>query len=487
MSGGAGGLAAALDLGDIQGMALRAYRFPFGRHHLLRVADAAATREWIGRIAGRVATVDTVDRQPDWALNLAFSWRGLAALGLPEDSLQSFSAEFREGMAARSARLGDVGDSAPERWDAPFGAGDMHVLATVSAASEEVRAQASEELAAGLPPGSLDLLHTLDVALLPGPDGRPAAVEHFGYRDGIGQPSIEGSGVEAVPGQGTAGVGGVWRPLKPGEFVLGHPDETGAIPTPPQPDALGRNGTYLVLRKLYQHVWLFRRFLRENAATEDEQELLAAKMMGRWRSGAALALSPDRDDPAVAADPARNNDFTYAEDRKGVACPLGAHIRRMNPRDGLAGPERETVNRHRVLRQGLPYGTRLPSGATEDDGAERGAVIILINADIGRQFEFVQSVWTNGGGFARLDDEERDPLIGANGPAVGGAAATGVFTIPRSAPPRRRLRGIPAFVSTRGGKYFFLPGIRALQHLSSDHLAAAAAPASRHPALEAAP
>jgi hypothetical protein len=205
--------------------------------------------------------------------------------------------------------------------------------------------------------------------------------------------------------------------------------------------------------------------------------------MGRWRSGAALALSPGADDAAAAADPARNNDFTLADDPKGVACPLGAHIRRMNPRNGLPGPERETVNRHRVLRRGLPYGTRLPPGATEDDGAERGAVIILISADIGRQFEFVQNVWTNGSGIARLDDDEKDPLIGANCPDGGGA--TGVLTIPRSVPPRRRLQGIPAFVSTRGGEYFFLPGIHALRHLSSNHLAAAAAPAPRRPALEA--
>ncbi|MBV1796109.1 hypothetical protein [Siccirubricoccus sp. G192] len=464
---------AALELDDIQGMALRAYRFPFGRHHLFRLAEAGAARAWLGRIAGQVATVAAVDREPDHTLNLALSWQGLMALGLPEQSLQSFPEAFRQGMAARAARLGDTGGNAPEHWDAPFGSGDAHLLATISAATAEARSGAAEALLASLPPAGLDLIDSLDVALLPGPDGRPVPVEHFGYRDGIGQPSIEGSGIDAIRGQGTAGAGGAWRPLKPGEFVLGQPDETGEIAAGPQPEALGRNGTYLVLRKLHQHVARFRAFLRTSAADAAEEELLAARLMGRWRSGTPLAVSPGGDDPAAAADAARNNDFSYAEDLKGVACPLGAHIRRMNPRAGLSGPAGASVNRHRVLRQGLPYGTALPAGAIADDGAGRGAVIILINADIARQFEFVQKVWTNDGDFAGLGGE-KDPIIGAND-------GTGSFTIPRSGQPRRRIPSLPAFVSTRGGEYFFLPGIRALHHLAS------AGPPMPHPTPEAPP
>src|SRR5262249_51779881 len=157
-------------------------------------------------------------------------------------------------------------------------------------------------------------------------------------------------------------------------------------------------------------------------------------------------------DPSLAGEAGRNNDFTYADDPKGLACPIGAHIRRMNPRAGLTGPETSSVHRHRLLRQGLPYGTRLPPGG--DDGADPGAVIILINADIGRQFEFVQSVWMNDGNFADLGDE-KDPLLGNHD-------AAGYFTIPRRVPPRKRLTGVPAFVSTRGGEYFFLPAIHAL-------------------------
>jgi Dyp-type peroxidase family len=449
---------AGLDLGDIQGMALRAYRFPFGVHLLMRVTDEAATRLWLGSMAGRITTVSAVDAQPQQAVNIGVSWQGLKALGLPESSLQSFPEAFGQGMAARAARLGDVGDSAPERWDVPFGSRDVHILVTVSALTEESRTAEEQRLLSGMvSAGSPTVIYRQAVALLPGADGRRVPVEHFGYRDGIGQPSIEGSGIEPVPGQGTAGGGGVWHPLKGGEFVLGYPDETGELPASPSPDILGRNGTYLVLRKLHQHVRRFRDWVGA-AANEEGRALLMARMMGRWPSGAPLALTPERDDLTLAGDGARNNNFSYGEDLRGLACPVGAHIRRMNPRAGLPGTSGASVNRHRVLRQGLPYGSRLDEGE-DDDGAERGAVIVLINADIARQFEFVQKVWINDGDFAGLS-AEKDPLVGAND-------GTGSFTVPRRGAPRQRLTGLPAFVSTRGGEYFFLPGLRALNYLAS--------------------
>jgi Dyp-type peroxidase family len=264
--------------------------------------------------------------------------------------------------------------------------------------------------------------------------------------------------VPLVPGRGVFDAGN-WRPLKAGEFVLGYADETGSLPAAPVPASLGLNGTYLVWRKLHQHVARFREFLQQAAATEEDRRLIAAKMMGRWPSGAPLARAPAADDTVLADDANQNNAFTYADDPKGQACPLGAHVRRMNPRAGLTGPQAGTVHRHRVLRQGLPYGIRLPPGA--DDGADRGSVIILINADIGRQFEFVQSIWMNDGGFADLGDET-DPMLGNH-------AGAGVFTIPRLVPPRKRLTGIPAFVQMRGGEYFFLPGIRALRMIAGSN------------------
>jgi Dyp-type peroxidase family len=446
-------VAGDLDRADIQGMAMRPYRFPFAHYHLLNVSDPARARRWFGGAAGRCTTVAGLDASPSLAFNVALSWQGLSATGLPEASLQSFPQEFQQGMAARADRLGDVGNSAPARWDAPFNE-RVHALVVVSAMTSADRDAASTALLSDLRDNGLTAAGVIDAKLLPGPDGRLVPIEHFGYRDGITQPAIEGSGEPVLPGAGIPDAGG-WRALKAGEFVLGQPDETGAVPDLPTPATLGANGSFVVLRKLHQHVWAFRDFLRRSATDEADAALVAAKMMGRWRSGAPLALAAAQDDPALAGDPTRNNDFTYLDDLKGTSCPVGAHVRRLNPRSGLTGPNGTSVHRHRLLRQGLPYGSHLPADAAADDGAERGAIMLLVNADIARQFEFVQKVWINDGDFAGLGND-KDPMIGGND-------GSGFFTIPRVQPPRRRLKELPAFVSTRGGEYFFLPGIAALR------------------------
>jgi Dyp-type peroxidase family len=449
-------VAGDLDRADIQGMAMRPYRFPFAHYHLLNVSDPARVRRWLGEIAGRCTTVAGLDAPPSQAFNVALSWQGLSAIGTPQASLSSFPQEFQQGMAARADRLGDAGDSAPAHWDAPFDK-SVHMLVVVSAMTAADRDAASAALLSDFRDNGLTLADTIDAKLLPGPDGRPVPVEHFGYRDGITQPAIEGSGEPMLPGAGVPEADG-WRALKAGEFVLGRPDETGAVPDLPGPASLAGNGSFVVLRKLHQHVFAFRDFLRRSARDEADAALLAAKMMGRWRSGAPLALAAEQDDPVLAADAMRNNQFTYLDDLRGMNCPLGAHARRLNPRSGITGPNGSSVHRHRLLRQGLPYGSHLPADASADDGAERGAVMLLVNADIARQFEFVQKVWINDGDFAGLGND-KDPMIGGND-------GSGSFTIPRSGAPRRRLAGLPAFVSTRGGEYFFLPGIAALRFLA---------------------
>ena len=148
---------------------------------------------------------------------------------------------------------------------------------------------------------------------------QPGDRNSLGYKDGIDQPAIEGSGLDPLPGQG--------RPIKAGEFILGYPGEAGVLLPMPQPDILGRNGTYVGYRKYQSRVGAFNRFLHANGATEEERELLAAKLVGRWRSGAPLALAPERDDPALGADAQRNNAFDYKDDPHGRKIPLGAHIR----------------------------------------------------------------------------------------------------------------------------------------------------------------
>ena len=183
------------------------------------------------------------------------------------------------------------------------------------------------------------------------------AHDHFGYRDRLSQPIIEGTGETPTPGSGA--------PLKAGEFILGYPDEDGPAVNLPQPEVLSRNGSYMAYRRMEEHVGAFRDFLRQNGETPEEQELIAAKLMGRWRSGAPLVLAPDKDDPALGADLQRNNDFNYKQmDPHGYAVPLGSHIRRMNPRDTA-----HNMNRRRMIRRGATYGPHLPEGS--DRGRRR--------------------------------------------------------------------------------------------------------------------
>jgi Dyp-type peroxidase family len=353
-------------------------------------------------------------------------------------------------MAARAEELGDVGPSAPALWDPPFGGSDVHVVIAALAPD-------SERLEAALEParrtyrelGGIRALARLDCHQLP--TGR----EPLGFRDAISQPAIEGSPTPTTnPGQ---------PPLKAGEVVLGYPDETGHLPPMPWPPVLGRNGAYVVLRKLHEDVAAFRRYLASRADNEQAQEELAAKMMGRWRSGAPLALSPDHDDPELGADVRRSNDFTYDDDPLGFKCPLGAHIRRMNPRSTSAtgGPR---FNRHRLIRRGTVYGPPLETGVLVDDGVDRGIVFVFIGASLSRQFEFVQTEWVNQGIFVGRPEED-DPICG--GRAVGDG-----FTIP-TRPVRRRLTGLPQFVTTRGGEYLFMPGLRALRWLAAGDYRAA--------------
>lgn len=378
----------------------------------------------------------------DTWVSAALTFTGLRALGVPAASLETFSPQFAQGMAARATQLGDVGESSPEHWEKPLGRPDVHVVITAVSTSEAQLQPAVERAKGALQqlPG-VDAIWRQDCGVL------KDEKEPFGFKDGISHPAIEGSG---VPGTNPHEV-----PLKAGEFVLGYPDEMGDTPMIPQPQVLGRNGSYIVFRKLHQRVAAFRQYLRANAADAADEELVAAKMMGRWRSGAPLALSADADHPEIGADPSCNNNFLFkADDAIGYKTPLGSHIRRMNPRDAeIAG----VVRIHRMIRRGSGYGPALPEGVLEDDGADRGLMFAFVGANLGRQFEFVQSEWMNDGGFFG-DGKERDPVCGAGD-------GEGTFAIPRR-PLRRQLKGLSRFVITRGGEYCFVPSLSALRWLA---------------------
>ncbi|RLV04663.1 peroxidase [Streptomyces griseocarneus] len=429
-----------MQLDDIQGTVLRRRPDDYhGVYLLYRIDDPATAKRSLRGVLSKITSAADWERPRPFTLNIAFTYQGLARLGVPQDSLASFSEEFRAGMAARKEVLGDLGANDPGNWIPPMGGPDVHIGVMIIAGTPEGLREPVDT--AGRLAG-VSLLYRLDVGVPV--TGR----EHFGFRDGISGPHLVGSTDRPLPGQDA---------VRPGEFLFGYPDESGTPPKGPVPDVLGRNGCYLAFRQLYADVAGFRRYLRDNARSPEDEELLAAKIVGRWRSGAPLALAPEHDDPELGADPARNNDFRYHDDPRGLRVPRGAHIRRANPRDSLTDTV-VTTGIHRVLRRGAAYGPPLPEGVLDDDGAERGIIFVFMGASLSRQFEFVQQVWFNDGDFAGLGTE-RDPLVGNND-------GTGVHTVP-ALPVRRRLTGLPRFVTVRGGEYCFLPGLAALAWLTT--------------------
>ncbi len=433
--------ATELELDDIQSGVLRPRPTPYVATYIgFRIDDREAGRELMRR-ASQVVTSAANPNSPlaDTWVSVALTCKGLEALGVPQKSLESLSWEFRQGMAARAKDLGDVGESAPENWEQPLGSSDLHVV-LVAVSPDEQRLEAALDRARE----TYRNMSGIEAIWRQNCHALATETEPFGFRDGISHPAIEGSG---IPGSNPQE-----RPLKAGEFVLGYKDELGGVQSS-DPEILGRNGTYVVFRKLHQRVAAFRQYLKGNSVSVEDEELLAAKMMGRWRSGAPLALCPFHDDVELGADPRRNNDFLFeADDPAGFKTPGGSHIRRCNPRDaGIAG----VVRLHRMIRRGTAYGPTLPEGVLVDDGADRGLMFAFVGAHIGRQFEFVQSQWINDGVFFGAGDD-RDPITGSSNVS---------FTVPRK-PVRRRMKGIPQFVVTRGGEYCFMPGLRALRWLS---------------------
>jgi Dyp-type peroxidase family len=435
-----------LEFDDIQHILLTRAPALTGRYAFLSFRTGAGGRAWLSKIADRVhsaaAMRATVDQDKRW-ITVAFTWNGLRALGLDEASLATFPEEFQQGMAARAEVLGDTGANHPDNWVGGLAGPDLHAIAILFArdAAERDRCAAEHDRYVA-ECKDVEVLSFLDLEAVP---PLTHAHDHFGYRDRLSQPAIEGSGEEPTPGSGA--------PLKAGEFILGYPDEDGPPANLPQPEILSRNGSYMAYRRLQEHVSAFRDFLRQNGKTAEEQELVAAKLMGRWRSGAPLVLSPDQDNPELGADPQRNNDFDYGKmDPLGYASPLGSHARRMNPRDTAAN-----MNRRRMIRRGATYGPYLPPEAPED-GTERGIAAFVICASLVRQFEFAQNVWINDRNFHELGNE-RDPIIGNHD-------GTLEFKIPKR-PIRRKITGLPAFTTVRGGAYFFLPGRKALRYLAS--------------------
>jgi Dyp-type peroxidase family len=217
----------------------------------------------------------------------------------------------------------------------------------------------------------------------------------------------------------------------------------------------------MVYRKLHQNLATFRVYLEEHAPHyAGGKEKLAAKFIGRWQDGTPLELSPDKPDPSIAQDPSRSTNFTFGTDPEGSRCPIGAHVRRVHPRDTL-GFASKLIDRRRITRRGLPYGPFAADGEPASDQEDRGVIFMALNASISRQFEFVQQQWIEYGNDAHLGNQ-KDVLMGNHG-------GMGRFVVQGDASPTNPpfvCGNLPNFVELRGGDYFFLPSITALGMIS---------------------
>ncbi|HEY2986748.1 MAG TPA: peroxidase [Candidatus Binatia bacterium] len=506
---------AEIDRGDVQGLV----RFGYGWMEEacffpLEVNDPAAARAWLQKISPAITTAEKPAELPATALHLAFTSAGLQALEVPQEIISQFSLEFVSGLTgeeSRSRRLGDFASNAPSGWNWGGPGKTPHLLLMLYAKEgrlEERKKTLSVELAGA----GFKLGQCLETSNLDG-------FEPFGFRDGISQPEIDWEQKRTLRvGKIEVEYGNL---VATGEFILGYLNEYGEytdrplidpqadiknilLPAEDRPEKkdLGRNGTYMVFRQLRQDVRGFWRFLDRQADSNPEQRRnLAAAMVGRMMDGTRLVPKSERPirgvgtdlDPEDSAQDIALNQFTYESDGAGLLCPYGAHVRRANPRNGdypygargwftrvkrIFGIGRKGNNRddliastrfHRILRRGREYGTNLPLEqalrGVDTSADERGLHFICLNANIGRQFEFVQNAWMMGTKFDGLT-EESDPLIGTRAP-VPGCRLTDTFSMPQENGVRRRISGLPQFVTVRGGAYFFLPSIRALRYIAS--------------------
>lgn len=479
-----------IELEDVQGYVLREYRnMKFSRFVLLNVTDAQRAKSWINSICDELTNAVKVnkDELPDTALNIAFAKDGLLNLGLDKANLESFSPPFKEGMVTphRQRLLGDIKDSDPETWE--WGNPEKNpaqIILMVFGKDETTCMEYYNRLRRGYEASGLEESRNLDGVTLK--DNK----EHFGFRDGISQPTVLGSGR----------TGPEFNYVNPGEFILGYENNYFVFPDSPTivkeqgqssllpPSGarpghrdLGKNGTYLIIRQMKEDVDAFWTFMKdrtkENGQVNEEASIkLASQMFGRWPSGAPLSKFPDKD-PGGASD---DNDFLYyKDDRDGLKCPFGSHIRRMNPRDNFEekdtpGKSQILSNRHRLIRRARLYGEPIISSPTNHKPeGEVGLYFTCFAADISRQFEFLQYTWSNYPKIKQLYFDP-DPIIGVvKEPEVRSLGygederkekQVQQFTI-QAEPHNKSIKDLQRFIEIRGGAYFFFPSITSIRYL----------------------
>lgn len=469
-----------LELKDIQGIIVRGYaNMPAAAFVALGIRDVAYAKRWLQDISPRITSAD--EKKGDSALNIAFTFKALEALGLGTEALDSFPIELEDGMTTRHKQLflGDYGSSDPDRWEWGGRMNDpVHILLMLYAIDSATLEKNCRGLAVSLPDEGLYVIRKLDTSVL------YQRKEHFGFHDGISQPTIKGLSRQDTPdnmvsaGEFILGYKNEYHQYTPSPFVANHnagkslplsKDEQGKYD-------IGRNGSYMVFRQMQQDVSLFWNYIDkctqkpDGECDEKEMVKLASKMVGRWPGGAPVVVCPDQE----MKDHNDDNKFNYRKiDELGLRCPFASHIRRSHPRDSLDADRRNSIkaaNKHRILRRGRSYGEPVTETMNPHDilkakdvEGERGLHFICFNADIARQFEFVQNAWTNNAKFNGLHDE-RDPIIG-NHHLPEDAKNTGTFTI-QDKSLRKRFTDVPEFVTVKGGAYFFMPGIKALKYLA---------------------
>jgi Dyp-type peroxidase family len=454
---------AQVDRTNVQGLIFKSYNYPLTRHFLFQFGDAAGARRFLNEWAARVTHAEqNLDAKPDPLINIALTWSGLSKTGAVDakpgvpPAAEAFSLDFRDPPDVKAMR--DYGDSAPANWwNRRFQSQDVDLVVLMNCQSETSLSDHTDRIRTSAAQRGL-------TELKPGRDGdaltgylAPKGILHFGYRDGISQPQVNW---DDVPGAADL--------VDLRHFILGYATkEIDSAPDKPPWSDLARDGCYVILRWIYQDVAKFNKFLREKSAElwpdmspGDAQELLAAKMMGRWRNGAPLVLSPDRPDPANAL----RNDFSYAADPDGVRCPFSAHIRIANRRDDeLTFPNTVMfpTGTPRVLRRGSTYGPHLDGEV--DDGQDRGLIGLFLCTNINQQF-FPLMRWINETDFVEkvTNFHGQDPLFGNR--SMPERSDSFEF---EALGKKHVLTGLQDFIRTQGVLMLFLPSVAALRQIST--------------------
>lgn len=502
----------------------------FGRALFLAFGPTMRGGGWLHALTGIAPITNAVPPKPgstpDRAAAIALSWTGLSRMGLDETALASFSRPFREGMFQED-RLRRLGDRRGDKWQATvidggpvwsantplrerveqprdgFDVADgtaaeahfsthlsVHALLLVYTMTDADAVAWCAEIADTLAPFDITVARTRAMSL-DAEQTTNISREHFGFADGLSQPSLyDPGGAVTLRGQPLT-TGDPVQGVRLGEFLLGYenghgepapgpvlPQERAAATSGPaalaldsHPEAegfldLGRNGSYLVVRELSQDVAAFWHSMDANARriraqdpglTPDiDADWIAERVVGRSKNGDLLC--PGGTLPSTPDGP--DSGFRYWDrDRFGQGCPVGSHVRRANPRDALS-PDKKSLpdllraaNNHRILRRGRKFGPPIANDRI-DDKVDRGLLFMCLNTDIARQFEFVQQTWLMNATFSTLY-EEQDPLVGPSGP----------LTIRTS--DLRRIVHVDSYVRLVGGDYFFLPSLPALAHLEA--------------------